>query len=72
MRRRFTAVITRDRKWYIAHCLELGVVSQGTSAREAKKNLKAAVELYIKSFGPQCVPAKTNVVLTPFEVSTSA
>ena len=26
--RRFTALITREERWFVAHCVELGVVSQ--------------------------------------------
>jgi hypothetical protein len=29
MSKRFTAVITKEEQWYVAHCVELGVVSQG-------------------------------------------
>ena len=35
----------------MAHCVELGVVSQGKTIEEAKANLKEAVELYLESFG---------------------
>jgi len=35
----------------VAHCVELGVVSQGKTIEEAKANLKEAVELYLESFG---------------------
>jgi len=51
MSRRFTAVINNEDKWYVAHCVELGVVSQGKSIEEAQANLKEAVELYLESFG---------------------
>jgi len=51
MPRKFTAIITKEEKWYVAHCIELGVVSQGKSIEEAQVNLKEAVELYIESFG---------------------
>jgi len=51
MVKKFTAVITKEAKWYVAHCLELGVVSQGESLEEAQANLREAVELYIESFG---------------------
>jgi len=47
---KFTALITKEEKWYVAHCVELGVVSQGKTIEEAQKNLKEAVELYIESF----------------------
>jgi predicted RNase H-like HicB family nuclease len=48
---KFTAVITKEDKWYVAHCVELGVVSQGKTIEKAHANLKEAVELYIESFG---------------------
>ena len=45
---RFTTVIIQEGKWYVARCLELGVVSQGKTIEEAQKNLKEAVELYLE------------------------
>lgn len=51
MSKRFTALITREGKWYVSHCIELGVVSQGNTIEEAQANLKEAVELYLESFG---------------------
>ncbi|MEE9455787.1 MAG: type II toxin-antitoxin system HicB family antitoxin [bacterium] len=56
MVKKFTAVIMKEAKWYVAHCLELGVVSQGESLEEAQANLREAVELYIESFGDEGVP----------------
>ena len=38
-------------QWYVAHCVEPGVVSQGKTVGEAKADLQAAVELYLESFG---------------------
>jgi len=45
---RFTTVITQEGKWYVARCVELGVVSQGRNIKEAQKNLKEAAELYLE------------------------
>lgn len=45
---RFTTVIIQEGKWYVARCLELGVVSQGKTIEGAQKNLKEAVELYLE------------------------
>lgn len=45
---RFTTVINKEGKWYVAQCLELGVVSQGRSVEEAQQNLKEAIELYLE------------------------
>ena len=50
MKKRFNAAITKEGKWYVAHCLELDVVSQGKTIEEAEINLKEAVELYLESF----------------------
>ncbi len=35
---KFTAVISKEATWYVAHCLELGVVSQGKTIEQAKAN----------------------------------
>ena len=51
MSKKFTAVITKEENWYVAHCLELGVVSQGKTIEESQANLKEAVALYLESFG---------------------
>jgi predicted RNase H-like HicB family nuclease len=69
MTRRFTAVVVKEERWYVAHCLELGVVSQGESIEKAQVNLKEAVELYLESFGSDDLPESAGeVVLYPFEV----
>ncbi len=46
---KFTSVIIKENKWYVARCLELGVVSQGKSIEGSQKNLKEAVELYLEN-----------------------
>jgi predicted RNase H-like HicB family nuclease len=51
MSQRFTAVIVKEKKWYVAHCIELGVASQGKTIEKAQANLREAVELYVGSFG---------------------
>lgn len=61
---------TKEEKWYAAHCVELGVVSQGNTIEEAQANLKEAVELYIESFGTDDLPESAGeVVLYPHEVA---
>ena len=45
---KFTTVIHQEGKWYVAHCIELSVVSQGRTIESAKKNLQEAVELYLE------------------------
>jgi len=45
---RFTIILNKEGEWYVARCFELGVVSQGKSIEEAKRNLREAVELYLE------------------------
>ncbi len=44
----FTPVITREGKFFVSDCPELGVTSQGTTLEEAIENLKEAVHRYLK------------------------
>jgi len=68
--KRLNAVITRDDKFFVAQCIELGVVSQGKTIEEAQANLKEAVELYIESFGMEDLPDSSGeIVFYPIEVS---
>lgn len=60
MTKKFTAVITKEEKWYVAHCVELGVVSQGKTTEEARANLKEAVELYLESFEAEDLPESSG------------
>ena len=70
MTKRFNAVIIREDKFYVAHCIELDVVSQGKTIEEAEKNLKEAVELYLESFEKDDIPESNGeMVLYPFEVA---
>ena len=70
--KRFTGVVTREERWYVAHCVELGVVSQGKTIEEAQANLKEAVELYLESFGAEDQPESlSEVVFYPLEVAIS-
>lgn len=45
---RFTTVITKEEKWFVSRCLELGVVSQGKTVEAAQQNLVEATELYLE------------------------
>jgi predicted RNase H-like HicB family nuclease len=72
MSKRFTAVIVKEDKWYVADCVGLGVVSQGKTIEEAQTNLKEAVELCLESFGTDELPGTLGeVVLYQFEVAVS-
>ncbi len=72
MKKKFTAVINKEEKWYVAHCVELDVVSQGKTIEEAQVNLKEAVELYLESFEKDDYPGSDNeIILYPFEVGVN-
>jgi len=40
--------IEKEDNWYVSHCLELGIASQGKTVEEAIANIKEAAELYLK------------------------
>lgn len=70
MNYKFTSVLIKEGKWYVARCLELGVVSQGKTIEEAQENLKEAVELYLedrpknKKYLSKTAPLVTTLELT--------
>ncbi|MBS3068357.1 type II toxin-antitoxin system HicB family antitoxin [Candidatus Micrarchaeota archaeon] len=48
MEYKLSAIVEKEDKWYVAHCVELSVTSQGKNIEEALQNLKDAVGLYLK------------------------
>mgnify|MGYP001577881901 CR=1 FL=1 len=66
---RFTTILNKEGKWYVARCVELGVVTQGKTVEEAKKNLEEAVELYLEG-QPQIKKSlpKEAPLVTTFEL----
>lgn len=50
---KYSIVVEKEDNWYVAHCVELGIASQGKSIEEATVNIREAIELYIESFGPK-------------------
>jgi len=65
----FSAVITKDGKWYVALCPELDVASQGKSIEEALKNLKEAVELYFEDEDAKIPEAGHRPIVTIVRVA---
>lgn len=47
MAKKFHTIVYKSEKFYVAECLELGVVSQGKNPKEALNNLREAVDLYL-------------------------
>lgn len=52
----FMVSITKENKFFISRCSELGVTSQGVTLEEAQANIKEAIELYLESFGIEDMP----------------
>ena len=63
----FTASIWQEDNWFIAQCLEVDIVSQGESEKEALDNLAEALELYFEPPQPSLKP-----VIRKFEAKVSA
>ncbi|MBI3760690.1 MAG: type II toxin-antitoxin system HicB family antitoxin [Chloroflexi bacterium] len=61
-----TAVIRKERRWYVAECPEVGTVSQGKTIERALLNLKEATELYLEEFP---VTKVGRPLLTTFEAA---
>ena len=49
MESRFTAIIEKDKEWYIAYCPEIpGANGQGKTVQEAKESLASAISLILE------------------------
>lgn len=53
-----------NKKVFVAHCLNLGIVSQGNSYEEAIENIKDAINLYLEE-NPEKQPKKQQKLLPP-------
>lgn len=66
---KFTTIINKEGKWFVARCVELGVVSQAKTIEGVQENLKEAVELYledrpkVKKFLSKSIPLITTLEL---------
>jgi predicted RNase H-like HicB family nuclease len=62
----FTAVVTREGKFHVSECPELGIASQGLSQDEALENLKEAIGLYLEDEDPAelDLPPKRPLITT--------
>jgi len=57
----FSAVLVREGKWFVSHCPEVSVSSQGRTKKSALSNLREAVELYLEE-DPIGLPEEREVV----------
>ena len=63
MRRKFTASVTKEGRWFVAQCIEVDVASQGKTEQEALDNLREALELYFDSPRRHTVPHLHKLVV---------
>lgn len=67
---KFTTILIKEGRWYVARCVELGVVSQGKTIEDAQKNLKEAVELYLEDRPKSAITLpKMPPLITTFELN---
>ena len=64
-KRKFTASVSREGRWFVAQCLEVDVASQGRSESAALKNLADAIALHftppVATRAPKVRPVEVNV-----------
>ena len=67
----YQATVWSEGDLFVAQCLDVDVVSQGTSAEEAITNLREAVELFFETASEQEIRdrLKLGVRVTPIEVA---
>jgi predicted RNase H-like HicB family nuclease len=59
-----------DEKGYIAECIDLPVVSQGTTVDEALKNIREAIELHLQDEDPEALGISTTApILTTLQLA---
>ncbi|MCL6577721.1 type II toxin-antitoxin system HicB family antitoxin [Kyrpidia sp.] len=66
-RRRLTAAVTKEGKWYVARCLEVEVTSQGETLEGALANLREALELYFED-APAAELPDTGPIIAPVDI----
>jgi predicted RNase H-like HicB family nuclease len=64
----YSVLINKEGKFYVAHCPELDVTSQGENLEEAENNLREAIELYIESFGTDDVAHRQPPLITSIAI----
>lgn len=71
MTHRFTAIIEREGNWFVAHCPELDIASQGESVEQARAMLAEAVTLFLETASESELTARlhSEVYISPLKVS---
>jgi len=64
----FSSVVSREREWYVAHCPELEIASQGRSVESALDSLREAIELYLEDEDAKVPEANYRPMVTLVKV----
>jgi predicted RNase H-like HicB family nuclease len=69
---RLTAIIEAGGDGYVSLCPELDIASQGDTVKEARDNLREALELFFQSASPEEVKQRlrSELYVTQVEVAT--
>ncbi len=65
----FTAIITREKKFYVSLAPDVDIASQGETIEEALANLKEALELYFEDDDAIRPPLTEKPIITLVEAS---
>ncbi len=65
----FTAIVTREKKFYVALAPDVDIASQGETIEEAIANLKEALELYFEDDDAIRPPLTDKPIITLVEAS---
>ncbi len=48
-----TVRVTKSGKWFVSHCLDYDIASQGETRQEAIENIREAVSLFLEYASPE-------------------
>ena len=65
----FAAIVTREKKFYVALAPDVDIASQGETIEEALTNLKEALELYFEDDDAIRPPLTDKPIITLVEAS---
>lgn len=68
---KFSAIIEREGRWYVALCPELDVASQGRTVEQSLGNLRGAIQLYLQTASKSEIKAAltSHPLITTLEVA---
>lgn len=71
MSKQLTAIIEKEADGYVALCPELDIASQGDTIKEARDNLREAIELFFEAASPTEIKQRFHdeVYITQLEVT---